>query len=44
MVRALDDRAKHFYENNGFVAILERPLTLFLPVATAVAAIQSQEL
>jgi GNAT superfamily N-acetyltransferase len=41
LVHALDDRAKSFYENNGFVAIPERPLTLFLPVATAVAAIQS---
>ncbi|WP_309741629.1 GNAT family N-acetyltransferase [Chamaesiphon sp. OTE_20_metabat_361] len=44
LVHALDDGAKHFYEINGFVAIPERPLTLFLPVATAVAAIQSQEL
>lgn len=44
LVHALDDGAKSFYENNGFVAIPERPLTLFLPVATAVAAIQSQEL
>jgi GNAT superfamily N-acetyltransferase len=44
LVHALDDGAKRFYEINGFVAIPERPLTLFLPVATAVAVIQSQEL
>ena len=44
LVHALDDRAKLFYESYGFVAIPERPLTLFLPIATAVAAIQSQEL
>lgn len=44
LVHALDDEAKRFYEINGFVAISERPLTLFLPVATAVAAIQSSEL
>lgn len=34
LVHALDDGAKHFYEVNGFVAIPEQPLTLFLPVAT----------
>jgi predicted N-acetyltransferase YhbS len=38
LVHALDDGAKRFYENNGFVAIPEQPLTLFLPVATALAA------
>jgi hypothetical protein len=38
MVHALDDGAKRFYEKNGFVAIPEQPLTLFLPVATALAA------
>jgi GNAT superfamily N-acetyltransferase len=42
LVHALDDGAKRFYEINGFVAIPERPLTLFLPIATAVAALQSQ--
>jgi GNAT superfamily N-acetyltransferase len=36
LVHALDDGAKGFYEINGFVAIPERPLTLFLPVATAI--------
>jgi predicted N-acetyltransferase YhbS len=41
LVHALDDGAKRFYEINGFVAIPERPLTLFLPVATAVVAIKS---
>ena len=43
LVHALDDAAKRFYEINGFVAIPEQPLTLFLPVATAVVAMQSQE-
>jgi GNAT superfamily N-acetyltransferase len=43
LVHALDDGAKRFYEINGFVAIPERPLTLFLSVATAVVAMQSQE-
>jgi ribosomal protein S18 acetylase RimI-like enzyme len=44
LVHALDDGAKRFYEANGFMAIPERPLTLFLPIATAAAAIQSQDL
>jgi GNAT superfamily N-acetyltransferase len=39
LVHALDERAKRFYEINGFVAIPERPLTLFLPVATAMKSI-----
>jgi predicted N-acetyltransferase YhbS len=43
LVHALDDGAKRFYETKGFVAIPERPLTLFLPVATAIVAMQSQE-
>jgi GNAT superfamily N-acetyltransferase len=43
LVHALDDGAKRFYEINGFTAIPERPLTLFLPVATAIVAMQSQE-
>jgi GNAT superfamily N-acetyltransferase len=43
LVHALDDAAKRFYEINGFVAIPERPLTLFLPVATAVVAIESHK-
>jgi predicted N-acetyltransferase YhbS len=42
LVHALDDGAKRFYEVNGFVAIPEQPLTLFLPVATAIVAMQSQ--
>ena len=41
LVHALDDGAKRFYEVNGFVAIPERPLTLFLPVATALIAMKS---
>ncbi|WP_373542749.1 GNAT family N-acetyltransferase [Chamaesiphon sp.] len=43
LVHALDEGAKRFYQVNGFAAIPERPLTLFLPVATAVLAMQSQE-
>jgi GNAT superfamily N-acetyltransferase len=43
LVHALDDVAKQFYETKGFVAIPERPLTLFLSVATAIVAMQSQE-
>jgi predicted N-acetyltransferase YhbS len=43
LVHALDDGAKRFYQAKGFVAIPERPLTLFLPVATAVLAMESQE-
>jgi GNAT superfamily N-acetyltransferase len=38
LVHALENTAKCFYEINGFVAIPDRPLTLFLPVATAIAA------
>ena len=41
LVHALDDVAKRFYEVHGFMAIPEQPLTLFLPVATAVVAMQS---
>jgi predicted N-acetyltransferase YhbS len=40
LVHALDDAAKRFYEINGFVAIPEQPLTLFLSVATAAKAMQ----
>jgi predicted N-acetyltransferase YhbS len=43
LVHALDDGAKRFYETKGFVAIPERPLTLFLSVATAIVAMHSQE-
>jgi GNAT superfamily N-acetyltransferase len=41
LVHAVDDAAKRFYELNGFVAIPEQPLTLFLSVATAATAIHS---
>jgi predicted N-acetyltransferase YhbS len=40
LVRALDVEAKRFYEKYGFVAIPEETLTLFLPVATALAALR----
>ena len=42
LVHALDDAAKRFYEINGFVVIPEQPLTLFLSVATATMAMQSE--
>ena len=38
LVHALDDAAKRFYEINGFTAIPEQPLTLYLSVATAAKA------
>jgi GNAT superfamily N-acetyltransferase len=41
LVHALDDGAKRFYENNGFVAIPEQQLTLFLSIATAMKVMQS---
>ncbi len=43
LVHALDDAAKRFYEINGFVAIPEQPLTLFLSVATATVAMESEQ-
>jgi predicted N-acetyltransferase YhbS len=43
LVHALDDATKRFYELNGFVSIPEQPLTLFLSVATATKAIQSEQ-
>jgi predicted N-acetyltransferase YhbS len=43
LVHALDDATKRFYDLNGFVAIPEQPLTLFLSVATATKAIQSEQ-
>ncbi len=43
LVHALDDAAKRFYEINGFVAIPEQPLTLFLSVATATMAMKSEQ-
>jgi GNAT superfamily N-acetyltransferase len=43
LVHALDDAAKRFYEINGFTAIPEQPLTLFLSVATATMAMESEQ-
>jgi predicted GNAT family N-acyltransferase len=40
LVDAKDDSAANFYRRYGFVAILGRSLTLFLPVATAVKALR----
>ena len=32
---AIDDKAASFYAAFGFVALIERPFTLYLPIATA---------
>lgn len=36
LVNAKDERAAAFYRRHGFVPTLDRPLTLFVPLATAV--------
>jgi len=41
VVDAKDDRAAQFYEHLGFRRFASRPASLFLPVATALAALQS---
>jgi len=35
LVDAKDDTAAGFYRKHGFAALASRPLTLFLPIATA---------
>jgi GNAT superfamily N-acetyltransferase len=40
VVDAKDDEARHFYQRYGFVAIPGRPLTLYLPLATGLMALQ----
>lgn len=41
VVDAADDRARDFYLRRGFVAITERPLTLYLPLETGLHALRS---
>jgi predicted N-acetyltransferase YhbS len=41
LVHALDDAAQGFYQTFGFMPIAETPLTLFLPVATALQVKQT---
>jgi ribosomal protein S18 acetylase RimI-like enzyme len=38
MVDAKDDAAAAFYRHHGFIALPDSPLTLFLPLATALAS------
>lgn len=38
MVNAKDDTAEAFYRHHGFIALPDSPLTLFLPLATALAS------
>lgn len=38
MVDAKDDQVAAFYKHHGFIALSETPLTLFLPLATALAS------
>lgn len=42
MVDAKDDEAAAFYRHHGFIALADAPLTLFLPIATALAAATGQ--
>ena len=38
MVDAKDEAAAGFYRHHGFIALPDSPLTLFLPLATALAS------
>jgi GNAT superfamily N-acetyltransferase len=38
MVDAKDGAAAAFYQHHGFIALPDSPLTLFLPLATALAS------
>lgn len=38
MVDAKDETAAAFYRHHGFIALPDSPLTLFLPLATAMAS------
>jgi ribosomal protein S18 acetylase RimI-like enzyme len=40
LVDAKDDRAAEFYRRHGFVPLASRPLSLFLPVATALKSLR----
>lgn len=41
VVDAKDDEAKRFYERFGFIAITDRPMTLYLPLATGLQTSQT---
>ncbi len=38
MVNAKDEAAAGFYRHHGFIALSDSPLTLFLPLVTALAS------
>jgi GNAT superfamily N-acetyltransferase len=40
LVEAKNEAARRFYERFGFVAIAEHPMTLYLPLETALKAVQ----
>jgi predicted N-acetyltransferase YhbS len=40
LVDAKSEGTKRFYERFGFVSIAERPMTLYLPLDTALASLQ----
>jgi GNAT superfamily N-acetyltransferase len=42
LVDAGDETVKRFYDRFGFVAIVGRPLTLYLPLETALKAMQTE--
>lgn len=44
VVDAKDDEAKHFYPRYGFIAIVSRPMVLYLPVATGLKAVQAAQI
>lgn len=39
VVEAKDDEATRFYERYGFIAITDRPMTLYLPLSTGLKAL-----
>lgn len=41
VVDAKDDEAKRFYERYGFIAITDRPMTLYIPLETGLKALQA---
>jgi GNAT superfamily N-acetyltransferase len=41
LVDAKNDEAKRFYQRFGFTEITDRPMTLYLPLATAIQALQA---
>lgn len=43
MVDAKDEAAAAFYRHHGFIALPDSPLTLFLPLATALASRQTDK-